>query len=53
MAEAHRDVTVDYGVTSQSTKVAIGWDGVILFREGYGTKSQNWWENVFTTLAQQ
>lgn len=53
MAEAHRDVIVGYGVTSQSTKVAIGRDGVIRFREGYGTKSQDWWENVFTTLAQQ
>lgn len=53
MAEAHRDIIVDYGVTSQNTKVVVGQDGVILFREGYGGKSESWWEKVFATLAQK
>ena len=37
----------------QSTKVAVGRDGAIIFREGYDTKSESWWEQVFATLAQQ
>jgi len=52
VAAAHRDVTVDYRVISQSTSVAVDSGGIIRFRKGYGTQKQDWWEKVFSTLAQ-
>ena len=51
VAAAHRDVTVDYRVISQSTSVAVDSSGIIRFRKGYGTKKPDWWKNVFSTLA--
>ena len=52
MAIAHRDVILDYKVIAQSTKVAVDRNGVIRFRAGFGTKSEGWWEEVFSKLAQ-
>ena len=43
MAPTHLDVVVGYGVRSQSTKIGIGSDGVVLFRGGYGTRSAQQW----------
>ena len=40
-----------YRIITQSTKVAIGGDGVITFRAGYGKASDDTWVEVFEELA--
>ena len=52
VAAAQREIVVDYKVISQSTKVAVDRNGVIRFREGYGTKNQGWWDEVFSDLLE-
>ena len=40
-----------YRVISQSTKVAIGGDGIITFRAGYGALPVATWAEVLEELA--
>jgi hypothetical protein len=40
-----------YRIVTQSSKVAIGRDGVITFRAGYGQASRDTWVGVFEELA--
>lgn len=40
-----------YRVVTQSSKVAIGGDGVITFRAGYGQASDDTWVDVFEELV--
>ena len=46
-----RDVLVDYNVRTQSTKVGIDRNGVIVLREGYGTQNFSEWQRWLDTLA--
>ena len=41
----------DFKVTSQSTKVAIDGNGVIVYRAGIGQGDTNEWHGVLTELA--
>ena len=41
----------DFNVTSQSTKVAIDANGVIVYRAGIGQGDPNDWEGVFMELT--
>ncbi len=41
----------DLEVFSQSTKIAIDADGVIVYRAGYGRGGPNEWREVFQKLA--
>ena len=41
----------DFNVTSQSTKVAIDANGVIIYRAGGGQGDTNEWEGVFKELT--
>ena len=47
----NRDVLVSYNVRTQSTKVGIDSDGVIVLRDGYGTNSADEWISWLDTLA--
>lgn len=51
MATLHRDVVIDYGVRTQSTKVGIDASGVVVLREGYGTQSAEEWVRWMDVLA--
>ena len=51
MAVAHPDILRSYQVASQSTKVGVDRNGVVQVREGFGTKNQGWWSDVFSRLA--
>ena len=51
MVAADLETIVTYRVLVQSTKVAVDRQGIIRFREGYGTKSESWWEQVLSDLA--
>ena len=51
-AEGNREMTLDFGVRVQSTKVGITTDGVVVYREGYGNKSGEVWHQVLRDLAQ-
>lgn len=46
-----RDIYADFGVTRQSTKVAFGGDGVIVYRDGFGQGNADTWRQVFQDLA--
>ena len=41
----------DFRVIQQSTKVAIGGDGIITYRDGYGRGNETRWRQVFVELA--
>ena len=51
LAPIDRDVLVAYNVLTQSTKVGIDRNGVIVLREGYGTQNAREWERWLDTLA--
>jgi hypothetical protein len=51
MATAHGDVIRDYNITVQSSKVAVDHRGVIAFRSGYGTQSEETWREWFEELS--
>ena len=44
-------VLADFRVLSQSTKVAIGSNGVIVYRDGKGRGDVDRWREVFQQLA--
>ena len=44
-------MVADFRVLAQSTKVAIGSDGVITYRDGYGRGDPGKWRDVFQELA--
>jgi hypothetical protein len=50
-AASHREVMRDYNITVQSSKVAVDHQGVIVFREGYGTQPGETWEKLFEELS--
>ena len=52
MAVGPSDLPRTLNVTSQSTKFGIGTDGVILFRQGYGTNSIGAWRSFLDTTIQ-
>ena len=50
-AEGPNDVLRRFGITSQSTKLGIAADGVIRFKNGYGTSSPEAWLEKLRGLA--
>ncbi len=42
---------VDFGITYQSAKVAIGGDGIITYRAGFGRGDADEWRRVMAELA--
>lgn len=48
-----RDMAAAFGVTRQSTKVAFGGDGVIVYRDGFGQGNADTWRQVFQDLANE
>ncbi len=46
-----RDVLVAYNVRTQSTKIGIDSNGVIVLREGYGTNSVETWQEWLVLLS--
>ncbi len=48
-----RNMAADFGVTYQSTKVAFGGDGVIVYRDGFGRGNADTWRQVFQDLSNQ
>ena len=53
LATFDREVLVDYNVRTQSTKVGIDTNGVIVLREGYGTQSSGEWQRWLDMLSGQ
>ncbi len=51
VAEADRSVLSAFSVFSQSTKVAFGGDGLIVYRAGYGAGDEETWRRVFEELS--
>ncbi len=51
LATLDRDVLVAYNVRTQSTKIGIDTNGVIVLREGYGTNSADTWREWLDMLA--
>lgn len=51
VAAAVGNMLRDFRVTSQSTKVAIDANGIIIYRSGYGRGSPSEWAEVFQKLA--
>jgi len=49
-AEGPASLVRDYNVRSQSSWVAIGRDGSILNRRGYGSDGASFWRGVLDTL---
>jgi hypothetical protein len=47
-----RDVLVAYNVRTQSTKIGIDRNGVIVLREGYGTNSAGTWVEWLDMLSE-
>ena len=41
----------DFGVRSQSTKLGIGSDGIVLWKKGYGVSSGGDWADRLRALA--
>ena len=40
-----------FGVTIQSTKIAVDADGIIVYRAGYGVGTSEEWARVFSTMV--
>ena len=40
----------DFNVRSQSTKIAVGNNGIIVYRDGYGKGDEWLWETIFDKL---
>ena len=53
VAQPGAGMLASFRVTSQSTKIAIGSDGVIIYRDGYGKGSDEMWHEVLQELAAQ
>ncbi|MCZ6615126.1 MAG: hypothetical protein O7F09_01690 [Chloroflexi bacterium] len=51
MTNAESDFFRDYNILVRATKVGVDTNGVIIWREGYGTTSSNEWHQVFQDLA--
>ena len=51
VAKANPDFFKDYRILIRATKVAVDTDGVIIWREGYGTTSAERWHQVFKDLV--
>ena len=51
VAKADPGFFADYRILIRATKVAVDTDGVIIWREGYGTTSAEQWRQVFQELA--
>ncbi|MBI4201955.1 MAG: hypothetical protein HY532_02415 [Chloroflexi bacterium] len=51
VAEAPSGMLPAYSITTQSTKIGVDESGVITFREGYGVKSADFWNQVLQKLA--
>lgn len=51
LASFDREVLVSYNVRTQSTKIGIDSNGVIVLREGYGTNSAGTWEEWLEMLS--
>ena len=51
MAQPEGDMLRSFRITKQSTKVAFGADGVIVYRAGFGAGSNDEWREVFRQLA--
>ena len=51
MAQPGREMLESFRVTQQSTKVAFGPDGVIVYRAGFNAGSANEWRELFRRLA--
>lgn len=47
----NRDLFESYRVTSQSTKIGLDRNGIIIFRKGYGSNPADWWEERLSELA--
>ena len=50
-AEGPSSLARDYNVLSQSSWVAIGRDGVVVRRRGYGADSASYWRGVLDALS--
>ena len=53
MAEGPAAMVVAYAVRTQSTKLGIADDGVILLREGYGSAGPGTWTQRLEMLARR
>ena len=53
VAQAGPGMLADFKVTRQSTKIAIGSDGIITYRDSYGKGDDETWHQVFKALAAQ
>ena len=51
IAHSDREMLVNLHVTQQSTKIAFGGDGVIIYREGMGRGGLDKWREVFESLS--
>ena len=50
VGQADLKMLTAFGVTIQSTKIAIDADGVIVYRAGYGEGTSEEWASVFETI---
>jgi hypothetical protein len=53
VAQPGAGMLASFKVTRQSTKIAIGTDGVIIYRDGYGKGSDEKWHEVLQELAER
>lgn len=51
MYAGSREILEDYNVTVRSTKIAVGGNGLITFREGYGVLTSGDLDAVFQDLV--
>ena len=51
IAHSDREMLVNLHVTQQSTKIAFGSDGVIIYREGMGRGNLDKWRELFRGLS--
>ncbi len=51
VAQPDASMLADFGITYQSTKVAIGGDGIITYRAGFGRGDADEWRRVMAELA--
>ncbi len=47
----NQDVLSKYGVFTQSTKIALNADGVVVFRSGYGTLPKDQWQKALAEIT--
>ncbi len=51
MAPAERDMLRNYNILTQASKVAVDRNGIIIFRAGYGSESEETWRKTFESLV--